>query len=395
MKPTTAAIVAGSRLPTTASHPISAPVFNSAVGWFEDSELLDASLDGKDFVYSRIAAPNAGLLEQAIAALEGAEDCAVFASGMAALRAVFDAAGLKAGDRVVVPGDGYGATRALFSGLAAERGIELVALMFADPASLEPLKQSRAKLVLVESVTNPLVSVPDLPLVCAAAHQTGAIVAVDATFPSPVGQRALAHGADYAIQSTTKWINGHSDALGGSVCGSRARIAALKAARTLRGDVIGPFEAWLTLRGVRTLPLRMKAHGAHAMHLATRLAASNEVSNVRYPGLASHPQHAIARRVLQTEEAGFGGMLTFELPRGGRRESFKFLEALRLARPAPSLGDVATLVMHAASAASRRLNDAERAAAGISEGLIRVSVGLEDPDEIAADLLQAARAARA
>jgi cystathionine gamma-synthase len=394
MKPTTAAIVAGSRPPVSAAHPLSPPVFSSAVGWFEDAELLDASLDGKDFVYGRIAAPNAQLLEEAIAALEGAAACAVFASGMAALRAVFDSQGLKAGDKVVVPADGYGATRALFAQLCAERGARLVPLMLAEPGATAVLKQVRPQLVLIESVTNPLVSVPDLPALCEAAHEAGAVVAVDGTFPSPIGQRAIGFGADFAVQSTTKWINGHSDALGGAVSGSLERIAPIKAARLLRGDIIGPFEAWLTLRGVRTLPLRMKAHGANALHVATALEASREVEHVRYPGLAGHPQHAIARRVLDVEAAGFGGMLTFEIPNAGRAQGFAFLEGVRLARPAPSLGDVATLVMHAASASARRLTPEERVTAGIGEGLIRVSVGLEDPEEIVADLLQAVRAAR-
>ncbi len=392
MKPTTAAIVAGSRLAPTAAHPLTAPVFASAVGWFDDAQALDASLDGKDFVYARIAAPNAQLLEEAIAALEGAEACAAYASGMAALRAVFDAQGLKAGDAVIVPGDGYGATRALFGQLCSERQVRLVPVMLAEPSAPAVLRQVRARLVLIESVTNPLVSVPDLGLLCGAAREAGGVVAVDGTFPSPIGQRALGLGADYAVQSTTKWINGHSDALGGTVSGSHGRIAALKAARVLRGDVIGPFEAWLTLRGVRTLPLRMKAHGANALQVATALSGSKDVNDVRYPGLPSHPQHAIARRVLDVAAAGFGGMLTFEIPGADRARSFRFLEGVKLARPAPSLGDVATLVMHAASASARRLTPEERIEAGIGEGLIRVSVGLEDADEIAADLLQAVRA---
>ncbi len=394
MKPTTAAIVAGSRLPPTRSQPTSAPLYSAAVSYFDDADALDQSFEGRDFVYSRIAAPNAQLLEEAIAALEGAAACAVYASGMAALRAVFDAQGLKAGDKVVLPGDGYGATRALYSQLCVERGVRLVPVMLAEAGAGAVLKQVRPQFVLIESVTNPLVSVPDLPALCDAAHGAGAVVAVDGTFPSPMGQRALKLGADYAVQSTTKWINGHSDALGGSVSGSVERIALLKAARVLRGDVLGPFEAWLTLRGVRTLPLRMKAHSANALQVAMALVASGKVENVRYPGLASHPHHAIARKVLDIETAGFGGMLTFEIPGATRAVAFKFLESVKLARPAPSLGDVATLVMHAATAAARRLTPEERLAAGIGEGLIRVSVGLEDPEDLTADLLQAVNAAR-
>jgi cystathionine beta-lyase/cystathionine gamma-synthase len=209
---------------------------------------------------------------------------------------------------------------------------------------------------------------------------------VDATFPSPYGQRACELGADYAIQSTTKWLNGHSDALGGTVSGSREKMAALRAARLLGGDVLGPFEAWLTLRGVRTLPVRMKAHCEHALHVAKRLSESPLVARVHYPGLTEHPDHAVAKQVL---EGGFGGMVAFDIKDAGRPDCFRFLEKVKLARAAPSLGDVCTLVMHAASASARRMTPEERQAAGIGESLIRVSVGLEDPDDIADDLLAA------
>ena len=242
-----------------------------------------------------------------------------------------------------------------------------------------------------ESVTNPLVQVPDLPLVAAAAHAAGSKLAVDGTFPSPLGQRTLDHGADYAIQSTTKWINGHSDALGGTVAGARVQIDPLRSSRILNGDIMGPFEAWLTLRGVRTLPVRLRAHGAHAMALARALEGAPGISRVWYPGLPSHPQHLVAARVLDTSLAGFGGMLSFELTQGTRERAFRFLESVKLARPAPSLGDVSTLVMHAASASARRLTPAQRVAAGITEGLIRVSVGLEDPGDLSDDLLNAVK----
>ena len=214
----------------------------------------------------------------------------------------------------------------------------------------------------------------------------GAAFAVDATFASPVLQRPLELGADYAIHSTTKWINGHGDAMGGVVSGTRERIEPLRSARVVTGSVLGPFEAWLTLRGLRTLLVRMNAHCAHAEHVAGRLAASANIERVLYPSLPTHPTHGVARRVL---DGGFGGMLAFHIPGGGRAESFRLLERLRLAKPAPSLGDVATLVMHAASASARRLTPAEREAAGIGENLIRVSVGLEDPDDVADDLIQA------
>ncbi len=382
----TLAIHAGSRLPETSAVPITPALYPAVVSWFDSSDALDGALDGKDFVYTRIRGENSVLLEDAVAALEGAEAAAVFGSGMAALRAVFDAQGLAPGDRVVLPADGYGATRALFKRLAEQQRVELHALKLSEASATERIAALHPKLVLAESMTNPLLAVPDLPAIARAAHSVGAVLVVDATFTSPALQQTLTQGADYALHSTTKWINGHSDATGGVVSGSRARIEPLRSARVLEGALLGPFESWLTLRGLRTLPVRMAAHCAHALHVARRLREHAGIARVIYPGLPDHPDHAIARALLG---GGFGGMVAFEIAGAGRAESFRFLEALRLCRPAPSLGDVTTLVMHAASASARRLTPEERAAAGIGENLIRVSVGLEDPEDVAEDLLQA------
>jgi len=382
----TLAIHAGSRLPESSAVPITPAVHTAAVSWFDSADALDAALDGKDFVYTRIRGENSVLLEEAVAALEGAEAAAVFGSGMAALRSVFDAQGLAPGDRVVLPADGYGATRALFKRLAEQQRVELHALKMSEPSATERITALRPRLVLAESMTNPLLAVPDLPAIARAAHSVGAVLVVDGTFTSPVLQQTLSQGADLALHSTTKWINGHSDATGGVVSGTRARVDPLRAARVLEGALLGPFESWLTLRGLRTLPVRMAAHSAHALHVARRLREHPRISRVLYPGLPDHPDHATARTLLK---GGFGGMVAFEIAGAGRQESFRFLEALELCRPAPSLGDVTTLVMHAASASARRLTPEERAAAGIGEALIRVSVGLEDPDDIADDLLQA------
>ncbi len=385
-KPETLAIHAGTRLQGSRTVDLVAPVHLSAVGYFESSEDLDASLDGKDFVYARIRAQNASLLEEAVAALEGAEAAVTYGSGMAALRALWDAQGLRPGDRVVMALDGYGATRALYKQLAARSGVELHALLLSDKDAPARMAALAPRFLLAEAITNPLLNMPDLPELARAAHAVGAVFAVDGTFSSPVLQRTLQQGADYALQSSTKWINGHSDATGGVVAGSAERIQPLLAARVLDGAILGPFEAWLTLRGLRTLPVRMAAHSAHALAVAQRLAADGRVTRVLYPGLPSHPQHAVAARLLPR---GYGGMVAFEMAHGGRAEVFRFLERVKLARPAPTLGDVATLVMHPASAAARRMTAEERAQAGISERLVRVSVGLEDPDDIAEDLLQA------
>ncbi|NMO22799.1 aminotransferase class I/II-fold pyridoxal phosphate-dependent enzyme [Pyxidicoccus fallax] len=384
-KQKTVAVHAGSRLTGSKAVPVSPAIYPAAVNWFDSSDDLDGALDGKDYAYARISAPNTTLLEEAVAALEGADACVAYASGMAALRSVFEAQGFRPGDRLVMPADGYGVTRLLYKNLCAALGVELHALLMTDARTPERIRELKPRMVLSESITNPLLRVPDLRALAKASHDVGAAFVVDATFPSPVGQRALDFGADYAVQSTSKWLNGHSDALGGTVSASAARIAPLRSARILAGDVLGPFEAWLTLRGLRTLPVRMKAHAEHAAHVARRLSDSPLLERVIYPGLPSHPDHAVAKELLN----GGGPMVAFEVKGIGRPESMRFLEHLRICKPGPSLGDVCTLVMHAASASARRMTAEERAAAGIQENLIRVSVGLEDPDDIVEDLLGA------
>ncbi|HZN93154.1 MAG TPA: aminotransferase class V-fold PLP-dependent enzyme [Myxococcales bacterium] len=390
MKAKTAAVHAGERVEGSRAIPVTAPIFTASVSYFDEADALDAALDGKDYSYTRIRGQNAVLLEEAVAALEGTEDCAAFPTGMAALKALLESLGLQPGDRVAIANDGYGASLALVKAFARERGVEVQLLSMTAPQTPGELRRLKPRVVMAESVSNPLLSVPDLPALAEAAHDAGALFVVDATFPSPALHRAASFGADLVLQSTTKWLNGHSDAMGGTISGARERIAPLKAARVLHGAVLGPFEAWLTLRGVRTLPVRMAAHSAHAAHVVERLKASALVERIYYPGLPEHPQHAVARRMLS---GGFGGMLAFELRGAGRAQCFRFLEQVKLCRPAPSLGDVTTLVMHAASASARRMTPEERAAAGIQESLIRVSVGLEDPDDVAEDLLQAAAAA--
>jgi cystathionine gamma-synthase/methionine-gamma-lyase len=387
----TVAVHAGSRISGSRAEGIAPPLHLAAVSYFDDAGALDRSLDGKDFVYARISSQNVVLLEEAVAALEGAEACVAFASGMAALRAVLDAQPLASGDCVVMPADGYGATRALFKSSLARRGVELHPLILSEPEALQRIERLRPKFVLAESITNPLLSVPDLPALSAICHRAGALLAVDATFASPVLQQAHRLGADYAVQSTTKWINGHSDAMGGTVSGSASRIEPLRAARVQEGGILGPFEAWLTLRGIRTLPIRIKSHCEHAIQVAKRLVQSPLLDRVLYPGLPTHPNHATAQKLLGP---GFGGMLAFEIKGADRAQAFRFLESVELCKPAPSLGDVTTLVMHPATASARRLTPQEREAAGIKENLIRVSVGLEDPEDISGDLLRAvARAA--
>jgi cystathionine gamma-synthase len=385
-KPATLAIHAGTRLESKARALIEG-IHVSTVSYFDRSEDLDRSLDGEDFVYARITSQNAALLEEAMAALEGGDGCVAYATGMAALRALIEAQGLKSGDAVVIPADCYGVTRALFKAHCAARGATLHSLDLAQASAPERIAALKPRFLLAESINNPLLAVPDLPALARACRLVGAAFAVDATFASPALQRPLELGADYSLHSTTKWINGHSDAMGGVISANAERIRALKAARTVEGAILGAFEAYLTLRGLRTMLVRVKAHSENALHVSRRLSDSPLMERVIYPGLPGHPHHGVAKRVLS---GGFGGMMAFEIRGAGRAEVHRFLELLQLAKPAPSLGDVATMVMHAASAASRRMTPEERAAAGIKENLVRISVGLEDPDDVAEDLLSAA-----
>lgn len=386
----TLAVHAGTKTLESNSVPVVPPVHLSAVSYFESAYDLDRSLDGHDFVYNRITGQASALLEEAVAKLEGAQECVSYASGMAALKALLEVQELAAGDRVVMPSDGYGATRMLWKEELGRRGVELVALAMHDGQTPRLIEELKPRLVLAESITNPVLTVPELAPLVAACRRVHARFAVDATFASPILQRPVELGSDYAVQSTTKFINGHSDATGGTISGSRELIAPLKKARILNGAVLGPFEAWLTLRGLRTLAVRMRAHCENAERIAQRLVSGDLFDEVIYPGLPIHRQH---RAALTNLTGGFGGLVSFRIRGADRSNCFRFLEALRLAKPAPSLGDVSTFVMHAASAGSRRMTPEERAVAGIGENLIRVSVGLEDPDEIADDLLQAIEAA--
>src|SRR5260370_40949616 len=285
----TLAIHAGSRLSGSVAQGITPPLHLAAVSYFDDAQRLDQSLDGRDFVYARISAQNAVLLEEAVAALEGAEACGCYASGMAALRAVLEAQSLKRGDRVVMPADGYGATRALFKSVLAARQVELFPMLLSEAEALGKIAALRPKFVLAESITNPLLSVPDLPKLAQSCRDAGAKFAVDATFASPVLQQAHLNGADYAVQSTTKWINGHSDAMGGTARGKRELIEPLRSARVLEGGILGPFEAWLTLRGIRTLPIRIKVHSQNAQHVANRLRRSSIFHPLTSPAFPPPP----------------------------------------------------------------------------------------------------------
>lgn len=331
--------------------------------------------------YTRSGNPTRDLLGGALAELEGGAGGVVTATGMGAITLLLSAL-LEPGDRLVVPHDAYGGSWRLFHALAGKRHFELITADLGDPASLAAALAQAPRLVLVETPSNPLLRITDLRAVIEAAHGVGALVAVDNTFLSPALQRPLGFGADVVLHSTTKYINGHSDVVGGAAV---ARSPELHERLGWWANALGltgsPFDSFLTLRGLRTLEARLRVHQDNAMAIATLLDAHPSVSKVYYPGLPSHPGHALAA----SQQAGFGAMLSCEL-RGGEPAVRAFLEALRWFTLAESLGGVESLVAHPASMTHAAMSAEARAVAGISDGLLRLSVGIEAKEDLLADL---------
>jgi len=336
----------------------------------------------KGYEYGRTQNPTRFALERNLAAIEGGRAAFAFASGMAAIGAV--ATLLSAGDHVVVSETVYGGTYRLF-----ERVLRRYQLTFtyADSSNLKALEAAitpSTRLLFVETPTNPLLGLTDLAAAADLAHRHGLRLAVDNTFASPSVQRPLELGADLVVHSTTKYLNGHSDSVGGAVVAVRDDdIEWLRFVQNAEGAIISPFDAWLVLRGTKTLPLRMERHNRNALALAEFLAAHPKVRRVYYPGLPSHPQHALARRQMR----GFGGMLAFELE--SLEAARRCLNAVRLMALAESLGGVETLISHPATMTHASVPPERRAALGITDRLIRVSVGIEDIDDLKDDLAQA------
>ena len=330
--------------------------------------------------YTRSGNPTRDQLGDALAALEGGVGAVVTASGMAAITLVLHL--LSPGDRLVVPHDGYGGSWRLFKALAAKGHFELAIADLTDPRALAAALEPAPKLVWIETPSNPLLRITDLRFVIDAAHRAGALALVDNTFLSPALQTPIDFGADLVLHSTTKYLNGHSDVVGGAVI---ARDPALHEQLVWWANALGltgsPFDSFLTLRGVRTLDARLRVHGENAQGLAERLERHPAVSAVHYPGLTSHPGHALAQR----QQRGAGAMISFELE-GGEAAVRAFLDGLRCYTLAESLGGVESLVAHPASMTHAAMSAEARAVAGISDGLLRLSVGIESLDDLAADL---------
>ena len=331
--------------------------------------------------YTRSGNPTRDLLADALAELEGGAGGVITATGMAAITLVLHTL-LGPGDRLVVPHDGYGGSWRLFNALARKGAFELVTADLTDPRALAAALTPAPKVVWIETPSNPLLRITDLRFVIGAAHKAGAVVVVDNTFLSPALQTPLDLGADIVVHSTTKYINGHSDVVGGAVI---AKDAARHQELTWWANALGltgaPFDSFLTLRGLRTLDARLRVHQENASALAGWLVTQPDVAAVHFPGLPHHPGHAVALR----QQRGAGAMISFELA-GGVPAVRAFVDGLRCFTLAESLGGVESLVAHPATMTHAAMTAEARAAAGISDGLLRLSVGIEALDDLQADL---------
>jgi len=338
--------------------------------------------------YSRSGNPTRDALAGALAELEGGAGAVVTGSGMGAVGLVTQL--FRPGQVAVVPHDCYGGTYRLFNALRERGSLDVRFVDFQDSTALAAALEAKPALVWVETPSNPLLRIVDVAAVAGAAHAVGALVVADNTFLSPVWQQPLALGADVVLHSTTKYINGHSDVVGGAVIAASKELHERLAWWANCIGVTGaPFDSYLTLRGLRTLHARMRAHGENAAEVVRLLAAHPTVAKVHYPGLESHPGHAIAAR----QQQGFGAMVSFEL-KGGVAQVRAFLDALHLFSLAESLGGVESLVAHPASMTHAAMDAAARERAGISETLVRLSVGIEDSADLVRDLAQALEAAQ-
>jgi cystathionine beta-lyase/cystathionine gamma-synthase len=336
----------------------------------------------KGYEYSRSGNPTRSALETCLAALEGGERALAFASGLAATTAVLSTLG--PGDEVATAADLYGGTFRLLERVFKPWGLVPRYTEDASPAGFAAVLSPRTKLVWIETPTNPLLQVIDIAAVAELAHQQRALLVVDNTFASPYLQQPMAHGADLVVHSTTKYLGGHSDVIGGAVIGRRDHLEPIAFYQNAAGGVPGPFDSWLVLRGIKTLALRMERHCANARALAEYLVSHPQVERVYYPGLPDHPNHAVALRQMRD----FGGMISVRL-RGGAEAAGRLLSRTRLFSLAESLGGVESLIGHPATMTHASIPAEVRTARGVDDALVRLSVGIEEQDDLRDDLATA------
>ena len=371
----TTAIHTGSE-PDEATGAVTVPIYQTS------TYAQESIGKNKGYEYARTQNPTRSAVERNIAALEGARFGFAFASGMAAIDATMRL--VKAGDHVVVSDNTYGGTARLFNRILANYNIEFDYVETSESLNVEAAIKPNTKMVFLETPTNPIMTVTDLKEVSEIAHRAGARVVCDNTFMSPYLQRPLEFGVDIVVHSTTKYLNGHSDGVGGVVVLNDEEDANwIGFVQNSAGAILSPFDSWLVLRGTKTLALRMEQHDKTGRAVAAFLEEHPKVRKVYYPGSASHPQHALARR----QQKGFGGMVSFDV--GSLAAARTVLESVKLCTLAESLGGVETLISHPATMTHASVDEAKRQRLGITEGLVRISVGIEDTDDIIADLDQA------
>jgi len=371
----TRAIHAGQR-PDPLAGAVTFPIFQTS------TYVQDGLGRNKGYEYARTSNPTRQALERNVAALEGGTHGFAFASGMAAIDAALRL--LSAGDHVVCGDNVYGGAHRLMDRILTRMGLAFTFVDTRDPAAVEAAVTRATKMLYAETPTNPMMRLADLAALGAIARAHGLLFVVDNTFATPVFQRPFEFGADLIVHSTTKYLNGHSDMVGGLLLAQVDELAErLAYIQNAAGAVPGPFDCWLALRGTKTLPLRMMQHDANGRRIAQWLAQDRRVRAVHYPGLPSHPQHELAQRQM----SGFGGMLSIET--GSLERATRMLERVKLFTLAESLGGVESLIGHPATMTHAAVPKAMREATGISDGLVRLSVGIEEADDLIADLDQA------
>jgi len=376
----------GGRDVPSASRPLTPPIYQTNVYVFEDMDTVESVWESKKpgFVYGRYGTANHTMLEDLVAALEGAEAAVACASGMGATTALL--LGLfKAGDHLVAARDLYGSTAAFLGDEGRRLGVETVFVDTTDPAAVLAALRPNTRAVFAESLSNPLLRLVDLDALAPELAKRGIDFIVDSSLASPAVLRPIEHGATMVMHSLTKFISGHGDVTGGIVLGKREPMDRVRAAMIRAGTNLGPFDAWLATRGARTLSVRVERQSSNALDLARYLETHRAVSRVYYPGLSSHPQHAVAKRLLPGPA---GPMLSFDLKAGALGVE-RFMARAKLMEFAPSFGDVATTWTYPARTSHRRVSDEMKAEMGLGPGLIRLSVGLEKSADLIADLGEA------
>lgn len=383
---TTRAVHAGERASNSGIMPTVTPIYPSVSFLADDPETQDAVFGGEQegYAYTRHGNPTVRALEVALATLEETENALAYGSGMAALQAAI-LNEVQTGDRIVAASDLYGATKGLLTQIFGTLGIRTT---YVDVLNLEQVEETLAEIkprvLLFETISNPLVRVANLPALVDIAHQHRTRVVVDNTFATPLLVNPARFGVDTVVHSTTKYLGGHGDATGGIVCSTSDRVVELGELGKLTGAILGPFEAWVTLRGVKTLSLRMERQCRNAATLARWLVNHPRISRVHYPGLLENsPAASFFKNDLR------GGIVAFEIADADREEVFRFMRALRVCLPVTTLGDVYTVVLYPPTSSHRGLTPEQRAAAGIGPGLIRLSAGIEDVADLIGDLEQA------